>query len=94
VLPVVFHVKFGGAVTVSEKAVVLVAAGPLVAPCTVTVEVASGVFVPALTVSVTAVELAAVGFTVLEGEKLQVAFAGSPRQLSVTGSRNDPAAVT
>jgi hypothetical protein len=33
------HVKFGGAVTVKENVVVLVAAGALVAPCTVTVDV-------------------------------------------------------
>jgi hypothetical protein len=52
------------------------------------------VFVAVLTVSVTVTGLADVGFTVLEGEKLQVAFAGSPLQLNVTVCPNEPAAVT
>jgi hypothetical protein len=94
VLPLIVHVKSGGGVTVIEKVVVLLAAGALVAPCTVTVDVACGVFVAALTVSVTVTGLAAVGCTVLEGKKLHAAFAGSALQLSVTGTPNDPEAVT
>jgi hypothetical protein len=88
------HVKSGGAVTVSWKVVVRVAAGFVVVPWIVTVVVPVGVLAAALTVSVTVAGLPDVGIAGF-GAKLQVAPVGSPlEQLSVTDCANDPNAVT
>ena len=88
------QLKSGGAVTVSWKVVVRVAAGFVVLPWIVTVVVPVGVLAAALTVNVTFAGLPDVGIAGF-GAKLHVAFAGSPfEQLSVTDCANDPNAVT
>ena len=53
-----------------------------------------GVLALVLTVIVTATGVVEVGWTELEGWKLQVAPTGKPVQFSVTAELNDPRAVT
>ena len=74
-----------GAITDSVNVVVFAAGAPAVAACKVTVEFPSGVLAVVLTVKVTVTGVVDVGFTVFDGEKLQLAPSGRPAgQVRVT----------
>ena len=71
------------------------AGAPLVLAAIVIVELPGGVLVDVAIVSETVTGDEEVGFTVLDGEKLQVAPDGNPLlQISITAPLNDPEAVT
>ena len=72
----------------------MVKLGLVTAPLMVSPAVLPAAAVPALITRLTEAGEPALGCTALDGEKLQVAPAGSPGQERVTDPWNDPAAVT